>query len=78
MNIKVISQNGCNPCQMVKNYLTEEGVEFEEVNISNDHDAIDVYSVMSTPVTILFDEDEEIARVNGFRPDDLDVLISQL
>lgn len=78
MYIVVVSQNGCNPCQMVKNFIKNEDIEFTEVNISTDSDAIEKYGVMSTPVTILFDGDEEIARVVGYNPPDIETLISQL
>lgn len=78
MEIKVISQNGCSPCQMVKAYLNNENVEYMDINISNDPKAVDKYGIMSTPVTILVDEDEEIARVNGFNTSELDALIEQL
>lgn len=80
MKLVVVSQNGCNPCTMVKNFLNGEGVEFESVNISETPDAIEEYGVMSTPVTILIDEEEgeEVARVAGFNPPQLEVLIEQL
>lgn len=78
MNIKVITQDECSPCQMVKNYLNKNDVEFEEVNIGGNFDLADEYNVMSTPVTILFEDDEEVARIIGFNPSDLDVFISQL
>lgn len=80
MKLVVVSQNGCTPCTMVKNFLNGEGVVFDEVNITTNPEAIEEYGVMSTPVTILIDEDddEEIARVAGFDPPQLEVLISQL
>lgn len=78
MNLIVITQNGCDPCQRVKNYLNDEDVQFETVNINEDRSAIDKYGVMSAPVTILMDEDEEVARVIGYQESEIDVLISQL
>lgn len=79
MKLVVVSQNGCNPCTMVKNFLNGQEVEFESVNISETPEGIEQYGVMSTPVTILIDEDgEEVTRVSGFNPPQLEVLISQL
>jgi thioredoxin 1 len=81
MKLVVVSQNGCNPCQQVKNFLKDEGVEFELVNISETPEAIEEYGVMSTPVTILIDEEddnEEIGRVNGFDEEAIEVLVDQL
>lgn len=77
MKLVLISQNNCTPCQMVKNYLDNEDAEYTEINVSENPNAIQEYSVMSSPTTILFDGDDEVARVSGFSPSDLDVLISQ-
>ena len=78
MKLVVVSQNGCNPCTMVKNFLANEDVDFEVVNLSETPEKQEDFGVMSTPVTILFDEDEEVSRVAGFKPDELEVLVSQL
>ena len=86
MELLVVSQKGCAPCKLVKNHLNVNGVEYKEFNITT-QDSIEIESqtftvddlgVMSTPVTILFDGDEEIARVAGFNTDELNVLASQL
>ena len=77
MQIVVLSQNACNPCTEVKNFLTDEGVEFIEINISEKPNAVEEFNIMSTPVTILFDEGEEIVRVNGYKRMDLEALINQ-
>ena len=55
-----------------------EEVEFTEYNITNSPEKIKEFEIMSTPVTILMDEDEEIARINGFSPDDLLALAEQI
>lgn len=65
MEIIVISQNGCVPCQHVKHFLNSTEVEYTEVNISEDSSAIEKYGIMSTPVTILKEGDEEIKRASG-------------
>ncbi len=78
MKLTVISQNGCNPCTMVKNHLDSLNADYDVINVSEDKDAIEKYNIMSTPVTLVLDGDEEIARVSGFKPDDLEVLVDQL
>ena len=79
MNILVFTQNGCNPCTMVKNYLTDQEIEFKAINVSENPQSGEEYGIMGTPVSILVDEDgEEVTRVVGFNPDQLDILASQL
>lgn len=78
MELIVLSQNGCAPCKIVKKFLNDEEIAFTEYNISNQPEKVSEYNIMSTPVTILMDEDEEIARINGFSPDDLLALAEQI
>lgn len=78
MELIVLSQNGCIPCKMVKQFLNSEEVDFIEYNISEEADKIEEFGIMSTPVTILMDEEGEVARVNGFSPDDLLTLAEQI
>jgi glutaredoxin len=89
MQLVVVTQNGCNPCTMLKDHLSREGIEFSAFNIHTDEHVVvadekltmDDLSIMSSPVTILFDDNEEIARVAGFKPSDtsdIDVLIEQM
>jgi glutaredoxin len=86
MKLVVVSQNGCVPCMHVKNFLKGNDVEFTEFNINTDDFVLiegkevtrEELGIMSTPVTILFDGDEEIARVAGKDLGDLETLIEQL
>jgi len=71
MELIVLSQDGCAPCKVLKDYLTRELVEFTEVNLSKLPHLAEHYSVMSTPVTVLEEDGEEIARVHGFVPEDI-------
>ena len=79
MNILLLTQNGCGPCDLVKNYLNGKNVEHTVINVSEKPEAIEQYGIMSTPVVILRDDnDNEISRVNGLRFDDIDAVIGQL
>lgn len=71
MELIVLSQDGCAPCKVLKDYLTRESVEFTEVNLSKLPHLAEHYNVMSTPVTVLEEDGEEIARVHGFVPEDI-------
>lgn len=78
MEILVLSQNDCNPCKMVKNFLNDNEVSYKETNVSDHPEFVDVYSIMSAPVTLLLDEGEEVVRVVGYKPAELMTLIEQL
>lgn len=72
-------KNGCTPCQMVQNYLDEKGVEVERINPFDQPKLAIKYDISSVPVTILVDENgNEITRSVGFKPIELDEMISQL
>lgn len=79
MELIVVSQTTCSPCKVLKNYLKNEEIPYKEVNLTDHPEEIEKYDVSSTPVTILMDSDgEEVARVNGFNPDEISDLASQL
>lgn len=55
----IYTQNGCGPCLQEKAWLSENGVEFEERNISLNPDFVDDLlnaGARSTPVTFVDDE----------------------
>ncbi|MFA9414549.1 MULTISPECIES: glutaredoxin-like protein NrdH [unclassified Streptococcus] len=39
--ITVFTKNNCMPCKMTKKFLTENGVDFEEINIEEQPEKID-------------------------------------
>ncbi|UNQ07229.1 NrdH-redoxin (plasmid) [Enterococcus faecalis] len=41
MNVKIFSKNNCMQCKMVKRFLTENQIAFEEVNIDEQPEAVD-------------------------------------
>ncbi|KIX90040.1 glutaredoxin [Staphylococcus microti] len=56
--VMIYTQNDCPPCTFVKNYLTEQNVDFEERNIANPtyrNEMID-RDAFSTPFILLDDE----------------------
>lgn len=81
MNLKLIKlyQPACVPCQQVDNYLQENGVVYESFNVQDSPEVAAKFGVMGIPVTILLDDnDDEVSRSVGFRPMELEVLISKL
>jgi glutaredoxin-like protein NrdH len=74
MNVKIFSKNNCMQCKMVKRFLTENHIDFEEVNIDEQPAAIDwlkEQGFQSVPVTTT-----DAETVIGFRPDQLRKLAS--
>lgn len=69
MSIKLFSKNNCMQCKMAKRFLTEHQINFEEINIDMQPEAIDWLKengFQSVPVIT-----SELATIVGFRPDQL-------
>ncbi|GBD78992.1 nrdH-redoxin [Tetragenococcus halophilus subsp. halophilus] len=74
MNITLFSKNNCMQCKMTKRFLAENNINFEEVNIDNEPNAIDwlkEQGFQSVPVIT-----SDATTVVGFRPDQLRQLAS--
>lgn len=79
MKLLKLYQPSCTPCKFVENFLQDQGVQYESVNVQENTDIAVKYGVMSTPVTLLVDDKgNEIKRVVGFNPDGLEQLINSL
>ena len=69
-NVKVYSSNTCPYCVTAKEYLTENGIEFEEKNVQTDAEARNELMQMGhMRVPVLVIDDEEIV---GFDKDKID------
>jgi thioredoxin 1 len=72
-------QPSCVPCKMVSNFLHDKGVEYTTYNVLEDFEETERFFIMSTPVTILLDDDgNEVERVVGYNPGQLEELVEQL
>lgn len=72
-------QPSCVPCKMVANFLNENNVDYKTYNVLEDFEETERFFIMSTPVTILLDNNgNEVQRVVGYNPSQLEELISQL
>lgn len=79
MKLIKLYQPNCRPCSFVENFLQDQGVEYESINIIENIDVAAQYGIMATPVTILLDDEgNEVKRSAGFNPDDLEEMVNQL
>jgi glutaredoxin-like YruB-family protein len=69
LKVKVYSSDTCPFCRMVKDFLNENNVAFEEADVSEDHAAahemVEKSGQMGIPVTTVSDKDKEVVIV-GF------------
>jgi glutaredoxin-like YruB-family protein len=72
----LFTQPDCPPCQIVKLFLTERGVTFEERDITRDSAAVreltEKYSSHSTPTLVIGEE-----VMIGFNPERLDEILGE-
>ena len=69
----VISSPGCIPCRFTKARLEKNGIEFEERNVAEDPDALELarsLGYQSTPVVIAPDG----SHWSGLDPDRIDAI----
>lgn len=79
MKILKLYQPSCTPCQFVENFLQDHDVEYESVNVQENPEVAGQFGIMSTPVTILLDgNNNEIQRSTGFNPSELEEMINKL
>jgi thioredoxin 1 len=77
--LTVLSQVGCRPCEMVKHFLQDKGIDYESVNVQEHPEVAGEFGIMSTPVTILLDDNgKEVKRSAGFNPVQLEELLNEL
>ena len=63
---------------MVSELLDKNGVEYEKINPFNNPELAVKFKVRSVPTTILIDNDLEVKRIIGFKPDELNDLIEMI
>jgi thioredoxin 1 len=79
MKIIKLEQPNCRPCMEVSLFLDSMGVKYESINILEQPHIAAQYGIMSTPVTILLDDNgNEVQRVVGNNRDELQKMISKL
>lgn len=79
MRLLVLSKHNCSGCSLVKSFLDGQDVQYESVNIQEVVEVAVKHGIMSVPVTLLLDENNnEVSRIAGFNPPELEKLIAQL
>lgn len=72
-------KDNCKPCEMVTEYLNSKNVEFEAINAYNEPMKASKMKVRSVPTLMLLDsEGNEIRRIVGYNPQEIDQLIEEL
>ncbi len=71
-------KNDCNPCALVSDLLDKSGVQYEKVNPFNNPELAMKYKVRSVPTVILVEQDQEIRRTVGFKPEELQEIMNSL
>ena len=72
-------KTGCNPCTMVQNFLDANEVEVEKVDVFANPSMAGQFDIGSVPTVILVDEDNnEVSRSIGYKPEELEELVAQL
>lgn len=71
----VFTQPDCPPCRVVKAFLEERGIAFEERDVRSDpqavRDLVEIYESRSTPTIIVGDE-----VMIGYDPDRLEQMLA--
>lgn len=72
-------KDNCKPCEMVTEYLNSKNVEFEAINAYDNPMKASKMKVRSVPTLMLLDsEGNEIKRIVGYNPQEIDQLIEEL
>jgi len=64
--------------QKVLLYLIMLSIEYERINPFDNPEMAVKYRVRSVPTVILFEENEEIKRTIGFKPEEINEIISMM
>jgi len=76
MKVKIFSQPACPACNDLKEYLKRKGVEYEDVDVTANREALDelvkVHKVRVTPLLIFGDR-----KIIGFDPIEIDKMFAE-
>lgn len=70
----LFTKRGCVPCSNLKRFLlTETDLDYEEVDVDKNPQALEEYDIMSVPTLIIRGK-----RTTGFKPHEVMRLINEL
>ena len=67
----------CNPCQIVSAWLDTREIEYERIDAFDNPMAAAEMKVRSVPTVILVEDEKEIKRSTGFKPEELEELLKE-
>jgi glutaredoxin-like YruB-family protein len=77
ITIRVFSQPTCPACNELKDYLKKKGIEFEDMDVTSNREALDemikVHKVRVTPLLLAGDR-----KIIGFDPVEVDKVLAEL
>lgn len=79
MKLLKFEKDSCQPCEQVGKYLDAKGVQYNNIKAFDEPEIAVRYKVRGVPTLMLVDEnDEEVGRVVGFKPLEIDKLIQAI
>jgi glutaredoxin len=76
-SIRVFSQPTCPACNQLKDYLKKKGVDFEDLDVTSNREALDelikVHKVRVTPLMLAGEK-----KIIGFDPVEVDKVLAEL
>jgi glutaredoxin-like YruB-family protein len=76
-SIRIFSQPTCPACNELKDYLKKKGVDFEDMDVTSNREALDemikVHKVRVTPLLLAGDK-----KIIGFDPVEVDKVLTEM
>lgn len=69
-------KDNCVPCNMVSIFLDDKGVGYERVNPFENPELAVRFKVRSVPTVIVTEENQEVKRIIGYKPEELSTLLA--
>ncbi|HUY53075.1 MAG TPA: glutaredoxin family protein [Candidatus Dormibacteraeota bacterium] len=69
-NITIFTTNTCGYCKMVKQFLTNKGINYDEINLDNEpekqKEAFELSGQLTVPITLITKSDDSKQVVVGY------------
>lgn len=74
-----LEQPGCSPCISVSEFLDQEGVDYQKIDVTKEPEVAVKYGIMGVPwVFLLDDEGNVVGKSRGYNRPELEELIAKL
>ena len=77
--VRIFTKQFCPGCRMTERLLDELGVDYQEIDVSNDPDAVTALQSLgyrSVPIVLVENRKGEVTGWTGFRPDKIKQLFN--